>query len=366
MKKPGSRKERSGFSSFQVILLILGALAVHRMILGSQLISDDFSTRDFKEPTSSLRSSHHQISYFNPLGIPEGKAQNLPSIRVEDENLDRAIYGGKGDKKHLGGFTELDMHGIAPGVWKHAVQNWTVQSVLDVGCGKGTSTSWFVTHGLRTECVEGSHDAIEQSMVPDKSILTEHDFSRGPWWPEDTFDMVWSVEFLEHVNLHNHFNYITTFRKAAIIMVTSSKWGGWHHVEVHEDDWWIRKYESYGFQYDEILTQEIRQVAKNDRGAFPPNGENLNAQHVWMSMKVFINPAVAALPQHAHLFGAPGCFTNYGEPNRECGKPKTRRQKKTAEIETPLDPSYYPLKLTEEQDQAWYDIVKANIKQPEQ
>lgn len=66
--------------------------------------------------------------------------------------------------------------------------------------------------------------------------------------------------------------------------------GGWHHVEVHEDDWWIRKYESYGFQYDEILTQEIRQVAKNDRGPFPPNGENLNAQHVWMSMKVFINP----------------------------------------------------------------------------
>ena len=61
-------------------------------------------------------------------------------------------------------------------------------------------------------------------------------------------------------------------------------------VEVHEDDWWIRKYESYGFQYDEILTQEIRQVAKNDRGEFPPNGKDLNPQHVWMSMKVFINP----------------------------------------------------------------------------
>ena len=75
---------------------------------------------------------------------------------------------------------------------------------------------------------------------------------------------------------------------------------------------------------------------------------------------------VAALPQHAHLFGALGCFTNYNEPNRECGKPRTARQKKTAEVETPLDPSYYPLELTEEQDQAWYDIVKANIKQPEE
>lgn len=224
MTNVGTKNERSGFSSFQVIIIILGVVAVQKMILGSQLISNELNTLDLNQPTSSLRSSHHQISYFNPLGVPEGKAQNLPSIRVEEENVDRTIYGGKGDKKHLGGFTEIDMAGISPGVWKHAVQNWTVQSVLDVGCGRGISTSWFVTHGLRTECVEGSHDAIERSMVPDKSILTEHDFSRGPWWPEETFDMVWSVEFLEHVNLQFHFNYITTFRKAAIIMVTSSRW----------------------------------------------------------------------------------------------------------------------------------------------
>jgi hypothetical protein len=34
-------------------------------------------------------------------------------------------------------------------------------------------------------------------------------------------------------------------------------------------------------------------------------------------------------------------------------------------METPLDPSFMPLVLTEEQDQTWYDIVKANIQQPE-
>lgn len=135
-------------------------------------------------------------------------------------------------RKHLGGFTEIDMHGISPAVWKHVVQDWGVHSVLDVGCGRGISTSWFVTHGLRTQCVEGSHDAVERSMVPDKaSVVVEHDFSRGPWWPGQTFDAVWAVEFLEHVNLQYHFNYVAAFRKAAILMVTSSRWGGWHHVE---------------------------------------------------------------------------------------------------------------------------------------
>lgn len=163
-----------------------------------------------------------------------------------------------------------------------------------MGCGRGISTSWFVTHGLRTECVEGSHDAIEQNMVPDKSILTEHDFSRGPWWPEQTFDMVWSVEFLEHVNLQFHFNYVNVFRKAAILLVTHSRNGGWHHVEVHDDDWWIRKYESYGFRFDSKLTQEIRQVAfeekqrKDER--FPATGKNYYAQHVHKTALVFVNP----------------------------------------------------------------------------
>jgi len=79
-------------------------------------------------------------------------------------------------------------------------------------------------------------------------------------------------------------------------------------------------------------------------------------------MKVFINPAVAALPQHAHLFGEFGCYKAIGV-SRECGKPDGHNGIKQVEKETLLDPSFYPLNLTIAQDEAWYDIVKANIKQ---
>lgn len=283
-----ARKVRfRGFTRLQVIVLILCALSLQRLFLLKPKL-------ELYLPESADRIAARSFSR-NPLVIPEGQARNLPSLRIADENLEsyREEYGGQGDAKHLGGFTEIDMDGISPATWKHVVTNWTVQSVLDVGCGRGISTSWFATHGLRTECVEGSHDAIQKSMVPDKDILTEHDFSRGPWWPDTTFDMVWSVEFLEHVNLHFQYNYVSAFRKAAIIMVTSSFWGGWHHVEVHENEWWIRKFESYGFKYDERLTGEIRDVAAKeafDEIVLQPNGKALNAQHVWTSMKVFINP----------------------------------------------------------------------------
>ena len=67
------------------------------------------------------------------LAIPPGQAVNMPSIRT-DAQLKRGNYGGKGDKAHLGGFTELDLHGISPALWKHMVESLGVHSVLDVGC----------------------------------------------------------------------------------------------------------------------------------------------------------------------------------------------------------------------------------------
>ncbi len=155
--------------------------------------------------------------------------------------------------------------GVSPSLWKHMVSrfmsiemieweklisllqinnhltsdafqiaNLGVKSLLDVGCGKGISTSWFVTHGLDfVQCVEGSHDAVSQSIIPNADEhVVEHDFSRGPWWPDRTVDAAWAVEFTEHVGRNYQPNYITAFRKAALIFVTHSNWGGWHHVEV--------------------------------------------------------------------------------------------------------------------------------------
>ena len=46
---------------------------------------------------------------------------------------------------------------------------------------------------------------------------------------------------------------------------------------------------------------------------------------------------------------------------RECGKEKKRGKILKNQIETPLDPAFYPLKLDEDQDRAWEDIVRANI-----
>ena len=301
---------------------------------------------------------------LNPLAIPPGKAQNLPSIRdLDNEGLKKARrnYGGAGDKQHLGGFAEIDPGGINPALFKHMIEDYGVHSFLDIGCGRGFSTSWFLMHGVDVLCAEGSHDAVEKSMLPDPANqIVEHDFSRGPWWPEKTYDAVWAVEFLEHVNLQFQFNYISAFRKCALIFVTSSRNGGWHHTEVHADTWWIRKYESYGFRYSPELTEEMRTIARKEKAKMDmaPNGKYYNAQHVWLTMKVFINPVVAALPQHAHLFPELGCYDGAKDGaivHRECGSGKN------GDMETPLAKEFYPLKLTAAMDEEWERTVKSKL-----
>jgi hypothetical protein len=161
----------------------------------------------------------------SPLDIPQGKAVALPSVQLAQIGVKRGQYGGEGDKPHLGGFIEMDMDGMSPKLWKYMVEYFGIKSILDVGCGRGISSAWFHFHGVQVQCVEGSHDGVEQNILPNKATqVVEHDFSRGPWWPEQTVDAVWCVEFLEHVGRNFHHNYLPAFRKAALLFVTHSNW----------------------------------------------------------------------------------------------------------------------------------------------
>lgn len=301
---------------------------------------------------------------LDPLALPAGQAINLPSVRIKDEKADaqrQNTYGGKGDGKHLGGFTTFDGHGVSPLVWTHMIQDYGVHSLLDVGCGRGISTRWFLEHGVDVLCVEGSHDAVENSFLPLDRIV-EHDYSRGPWWPGKTYDAVWSVEFLEHVSRQYHFNYISTFRKAALLFVTSSQWGGWHHVEIHPNDWWILKYESYGFRYSPQLTEQVKNWTTaewRDPSLRNPDGKRRFAQHVNLSVKVFINPMVAALPQHAHLFPRDGCYKSdapRGSKFRSLTKPCTNDLTSSA-----LPESFNPLQVTPDMHERWEKAIQDGL-----
>jgi SAM-dependent methyltransferase len=148
---------------------------------------------------------------------------------------DGKFYGGIGDATHLGGWTDFDPHGVSNMTWDYMIGILGVKSFLDIGCGRGYSTRYFYERGVRVLCIEGSSAAIQRSHLPVKEhpeLVVEHDYALGAYWPEQTFDACWSVEFLEHVSRQYFKNYINSFRQCALIFVTASRNGGYHHVSL--------------------------------------------------------------------------------------------------------------------------------------
>lgn len=259
------------------------------------LFSNNFYVKHIDSTThdSPLPKSSNGMHAGNPLMPPAGIAIPLPSIRTEEKagtrKTVRQEFGGEGDRPHLGGFltNDVDMLGTSPALWKYMIHEIGIKSILDIGCGRGVSTSWFDLHGVDALCVEGSHDAAEQTLLRKEQII-EHDFSRGPWWPPRTVDAIWCVEVLEHIGRNFHVNILPSFRKAALIYVTHSTWGGWHHVEVHASKWWIQKFESFGFKYSAELTEEGKEVVKLGRTEIAPNGKEYFGQHMFLHLLVRI------------------------------------------------------------------------------
>lgn len=68
-----------------------------------------------------------------------------------------------------------------------------------------------------------------------------------------------------------------------------------------------------GFVFSEYLTKQVRTFGKDGRQS------KFDSQHVVHGMQVFINPTVARLPKHHHLFGGWGCHDDTID-NRRGGK----------------------------------------------
>jgi hypothetical protein len=105
------------------------------------------------------------------------------------------------------------------------------------------------------------------------------------------------------------------------------------------------------------LSQTIREIAHKEGGTpGAPGGKAYRAAHIGRNMKVFVNPMVASLPQHAHLFPSHGCFKQYG-PDRL--NPITRPC--NGELESELPKEFHPLELTPAMDEEWKVLIESHL-----
>jgi hypothetical protein len=167
-------------------------------------------------------------------------------------------------EKHLGGYiVNLTNYGdpntYATEIWDWMIEN-NIKSVLDVGCGEGHSTKYFLDKGIYCIGVEGGENAVNNSPVKNSIIL--HDYTTSPYKPNKIFDAIWCCEFVEHVEETYMENFLKTFDCCEKIFMTHAVPGqeGYHHVNCQNSRYWIDVIENRGFKYDEKLSLELRKI----------------------------------------------------------------------------------------------------------
>jgi hypothetical protein len=158
---------------------------------------------------------------------------------------------------HLGGnLAGGDPDTTFPDMWDWLVDVWEVKSVIDIGCGDGSSSlAHFLSRGVVATGIDG---------VPHTSdAIVTHDFTFGPYYPLREYDLAWSAEFVEHVQERYIPNFMWAFRTSRYALITHAEPGspGWHHVNCRSADYWIGVFAAVGFEFDEVLTAQTRALA---------------------------------------------------------------------------------------------------------
>jgi len=203
---------------------------------------------------------------LEPATSPQGDRPGPSRAEPEFMNTDEGHLGGYVRSRHprsiAKGWSNGDPQTWFPGLWRWARETLKVESVLDVGCGEGHATGFFAGIGCRVVGIDGSRQALRDSVIPDRH--RRHDFVDGPYIPDEPFDMIWSCEFVEHVEERYSHHFLATFASARkFILMTYAGPGqpGWHHVNCRPMNYWVDRIEELGFEWDEELTREAREQA---------------------------------------------------------------------------------------------------------
>lgn len=136
---------------------------------------------------------------------------------------------------------------------------FNVKQMLDIGCGPAGMVEFANHIGIYALGIDGDKNLKE------KSYVKYHDFNDGELLLDQKFDLIYSIEFLEHVYEKYIPNYMPLFQKGNNIFVSAAVpgQGGWHHVNEQNKDYWIEIFSQYGFTYQQEVVDSIIDISKN-------------------------------------------------------------------------------------------------------
>ena len=132
--------------------------------------------------------------------------------------------------------------------------------VIDVGCGIGEYVQYF-NNDLKILAygIEGS-EASRPYLVSDKIAIVD---MREEQIVRLRSDLVVCLEVLEHIEAEYSDVFVENLTKLSDRILVSAAppgAGGHHHVNCQPQSYWHKKFLEFGYDYDEVQTQAIRQA----------------------------------------------------------------------------------------------------------
>ena len=157
--------------------------------------------------------------------------------------------------EHLGGGRDRCHQDVGALAW--IVETFAPKRMIDVGCGLGCMVNLMREAGIEAIGIDG-----DPHGRPDFCW----DFRDGPFPDPPPADVVWSMEFLEHVDEDYIPNIMDLFARSPVVVCTHAPPGkpGHHHVNCQEELYWRERFEEHGFRFDAEKTAELR-AASNMR-----------------------------------------------------------------------------------------------------
>jgi trans-aconitate methyltransferase len=165
------------------------------------------------------------------------------------------IYSDEWFKKMTGEEWKADAENVVAPL----INEFDPDSVIDFGCGVGLHLSIFMNNDIKIKGIDGSKSAIDQNIVP-KKYLEQADL-RNKYNTSQEYDLVLCFEVAEHLPGRHADTLIRTLTNAgetvAFTAATPGQ-GGTHHVNEKPRSYWIEKFESFGFSYDNMTVTSLR------------------------------------------------------------------------------------------------------------
>lgn len=133
----------------------------------------------------------------------------------------------------------------------------TVRSMLDLGCGPAGMVFAAAQLGIDADGIDG-----DPALSYGEQIY-RHDFTRGPLSAGKMYDLVWCIEFLEHLEERFLPNLTGTIDSAPVIFTTLAPPGqpGHHHVNCQPVEYWVKFFDSIGYSLNRSLTSSVRSAS---------------------------------------------------------------------------------------------------------